>query len=68
MEYCTEKIRVGELIGNRFGIIVQDITEDHIPAVLDCNAKVTHSGVLNYFDLQRFGSVMKQLFIAKAIL
>jgi tRNA pseudouridine13 synthase len=66
--YSAEKIRIGELIGNRFTILVRDIKQEQLELVSKPFINIRKYGVFNYFDSQRFGSVIKQRFIVKAIL
>jgi len=66
--YCNDKIKIGELLGNRFLINVRDIKKDQIESIQNRLNEIKKTGVLNYFDSQRFGSVIKQNFIAKSIL
>ncbi len=66
--YCNNKIRIGELFGNRFIITARAIKKNQINPIQKRIDEIEETGVLNYFDSQRFGSVIKQNFIAKAIL
>ena len=66
--YSNKKIKTGELKGNRFTITVRGIREDKIPIIFERVNYLRNSGVPNYFDSQRFGSVIHQKFIAKYLL
>lgn len=66
--YCNDKIKIGELLGNRFIITARAIKKNQINPIKKRICEIEETGVLNYFDSQRFGSVIKQNFIAKAIL
>ncbi len=65
--YSQKKIKIGDLSGNQFIITVRDIQE-HELANISQNAKsIVTSGVPNYFDSQRFGSVIDKIFIGKEV-
>ena len=66
--YCQKKIKIGDLQGNRFTIIVRDIEEKDITNISQHADTIPLSGVPNYFDSQRFGSVINQSFIGKDII
>ncbi len=58
-EWSSEKIEIGQLKGNEFGIIVRDISlsEDGLRAATEqCFAQM-RNGVANYFGEQRFGGI-----------
>jgi len=65
--YHRKKIKIGDLIGNRFTIIVRDVSENELVDVSGRAATIPMSGVPNYFDSQRFGSVVDHGFIGKYI-
>src|SRR5262245_25182291 len=50
--YSSKDIRA-----NRFRIVLRDLREDHIGAVEQAVTEIHASGVPNYYDDQRFGSV-----------
>ena len=52
--YVKEPLRAGQLTGNRFTIILRDVTESAVDIESACNS-LKKSGFLNYFGLQRFG-------------
>jgi len=66
--YSNRKIKTGELKGNRFTITVRGIREEKIPVVYRRVEELKNSGVPNYFDSQRFGSVIHGEFIAKYLI
>ena len=66
--YHRKKIKIGDLIGNRFTIIVRDVSENELDDVSGRAATIPVSGVPNYFDSQRFGSVIDREFIGKYII
>jgi len=62
--FLDEPLRTGDLKGNKFVIVVRDLSEDCKVAVEQVKA-----GVPNYFDSQRFGSLKGvKGFIAKDVL
>ena len=65
--YHSKKIQIGDLQGNRFQIIVRDIQPDELPGIQKRGQNLPHSGIPNYFDSQRFGSVFRGEFIAKFV-
>jgi len=66
--YVSDKISSGDLSGNRFEIVVRDLTKGELPGVYQKAETVASLGVPNFFDSQRFGSVARGQFIVKAIL
>jgi len=66
--YHDKKIHIGNLKGNRFSIIVRNITGNQLKDLPKRAKTIKQYGVLNYFDSQRFGSVIENEFIAKYIL
>jgi tRNA pseudouridine13 synthase len=65
--YVRKKINIGNLVGNRFMITVRDVGEAELDDIYGKAAEIPLSGVPNYFDSQRFGSVIDQGFIGKYI-
>jgi tRNA pseudouridine13 synthase len=65
--YSRKKIKIGDLVGNRFTIIVRDIEEKKIGEISLRAAEIPKSGMPNYFDSQRFGSVINNVFIGKEL-
>ncbi len=66
--YSRKKIKIGDLVGNRFTIIVRDISENELDDISLKAAEISLSGVPNYFDSQRFGSVIDKEFIGRYII
>jgi tRNA pseudouridine13 synthase len=66
--YHRKKIKIGDLVGNRFTIMVRDVSENELADVSGRAAMIPVSGVPNYFDSQRFGSVINHEFIGKYII
>lgn len=65
--FSQKKIQIGDLEGNRFTIVVRDIKESELDAILARARLLPMDGVPNYFDSQRFGSVIHDVFIAKLL-
>lgn len=65
--YNRKKIKIGDLIGNRFMITARDIQEDELADISFRARDIASSGVPNYFDSQRFGSVIDSVFIGKEV-
>jgi tRNA pseudouridine13 synthase len=65
--YYRKKIKIGDLKGNKFTIIVHDVKNSELDDVFEIAKTISRSGVPNYFDSQRFGSVIKNEFIAKYV-
>jgi tRNA pseudouridine13 synthase len=63
--YSNKKIKIGDLTGNKFSIVVRDIKHNKIDIVYEKIKSVSLFGVPNYFDSQRFGSVFNKEFIGK---
>jgi tRNA pseudouridine13 synthase len=66
--YSQKKIKIGDLLGNRFTIVVRDIEQKELPGVAQRTSAITVFGVPNYFDSQRFGSVIDTSFIGKDVI
>jgi tRNA pseudouridine13 synthase len=66
--YSRKKIKIGDLAGNRFTIIVRDIQDDELANISLRAETIAPSGVPNYFDSQRFGSVIDKVFIGKEVI
>jgi tRNA pseudouridine13 synthase len=65
--YTSKKIKIGDLAGNRFTILVRDIEEKEFNDIAQRAGTIPTSGVPNYFDSQRFGSVIDSTFIGKDV-
>jgi len=66
--YISKKIHIGDLLGNRFTIMVRDVKEQELDDVMKRAATIPSCGVPNYFDSQRFGSFIHGVFIAKLLM
>jgi tRNA pseudouridine13 synthase len=65
--YSRKKIKIGDLAGNRFTIVVRDVKESELADISQRAETIVTSGVPNYFDSQRFGSVIDRIFIGKEV-
>lgn len=65
--YSEKPLRLGDLEGNRFVIVVRNLLRGEIDGVIKKAADIESAGVPNYFDSQRFGSVINRNFIAKCL-
>jgi tRNA pseudouridine13 synthase len=53
--------------GNRFQIVIRSLSADHVVLAEETLQQITHQGLPNYFDDQRFGSVGQSgEFVARA--
>jgi len=50
-----EKIKIGNLIGNRFKIRLHDIDINNLPQIYQTLSQIQKHGIPNYFGYQRFG-------------
>jgi len=66
--YTSKKIKLGDLIGNKFEIVVRDIKKGELEGISQKAKDIEILGVPNYFDSQRFGSVINNRFIAKFLI
>ncbi|OGS40269.1 MAG: tRNA pseudouridine(13) synthase TruD [Euryarchaeota archaeon RBG_13_31_8] len=66
--YNNKKIKTGDLKGNRFTITVRNIQKGDTPGFYSRAKTIPEIGVPNYFDSQRFGSVIHNEFIAKYLI
>lgn len=66
--FVDKEIKPGDLFGNKFVITVRDIKIGEIEGVTMKADTIKDLGVPNYFDSQRFGSVIHGEFIAKFII
>lgn len=64
--YVNEPLKLGNLLENKFIITVRGIEKYELDGI-NQNAKLVNSGIPNYFDSQRFGSVMKKEFIGRLL-
>ncbi|MGE0793428.1 MAG: tRNA pseudouridine(13) synthase TruD [Candidatus Woesearchaeota archaeon] len=65
--FVEKPIKLGDLIGNKFIITVNEVSEDELKKMNE-QVKTISNGVINYFDSQRFGSVIDKKFIAKFLI
>jgi len=63
--YHNKRIETGDLKGNKFTLTVRNIQKGDIPGIYSRAKTIPKTGVPNYFDSQRFGSVIHNEFIAK---
>lgn len=64
-----EPLSARNITSNRFSVIVRDLSDEEVERLPESIAEVMRTGVVNYFDSQRFGFVKHgQGFIAKDIL
>ncbi len=63
--YLQEKIERGALFGNRFEITIRDIKKKELNGAIKKSQTIETLGIPNYYDSQRFGSVVKGVFIGK---
>lgn len=66
--YVSKEIRSGDLLGNKFRITVRDVREGDLDGVCHRAETIGAVGVPNYFDSQRFGSVIRNEFIVKHVI
>ncbi len=66
--YHQKKLYIGDLQGNRFTITIRDLTQKKLKQIKETSLMVRTFGVPNYFDSQRFGSVIHNEFIMRYIL
>ncbi|MFH0859699.1 MAG: tRNA pseudouridine(13) synthase TruD [Candidatus Altiarchaeota archaeon] len=66
--YLDRSIRLGDLKGNGFEITVRDLKKNELSPVYERAESITRIGVPNYFDSQRFGSVVNGNFIIKSVM
>ena len=63
--YMEHPLKLGDLKGNRFSITVRSLRKGEIDGVYQKAEEVRKFGVPNYFDSQRFGSVINGRFVVK---
>ncbi len=54
VHYTRHPVHIGDLWGNRFTILIKDITSD-CDSALDAAGQLQEQSLLNYFGVQRFG-------------
>lgn len=50
-----KKLKIGDLIGNRFKITLKDIKPEELPKIYQTISQIQKHGMPNYFGYQRFG-------------
>lgn len=65
MGYLTKALELGGHIANNFEITVRDLKKSELSGIEERARTIEILGVPNYFDSQRFGSVIHNEFIAK---
>ena len=63
IEYSRQLIQIGDLLGNRFTILLRDL-EVSLDKALEVAEEVQSSPLLNYFGIQRFGIARPNTHIA----
>src|SRR3989338_10508802 len=66
--YSEEPMKLGNLKANRFEIVVRAVKKDSLDSIKTKAAALKEFGVPNYFDSQRFGSVINHKFVLRNIL
>ncbi len=66
--YTDKGLKLGDLEGNKFEIIARDIKKGELEGISRKAKNIAQTGVPNYFDSQRFGSVIGNKFIAKYLI
>ncbi len=66
--YANKSLGLGDLIGNRFDITVRNIRKGELDGIKQKAKNIGVIGVPNYFDSQRFGSVINNKFVAEFLL
>jgi len=66
--YANKALGLGDLIGNKFDITVRNIRKGELDGIKQKAKNISLIGVPNYFDSQRFGSVINNKFVAKFLL
>jgi tRNA pseudouridine13 synthase len=65
--FVSEQLKSGDLQGNKFTITVRDVKKGEVEGIIN-KSKAIDQGMPNYFDSQRFGSVLNREFIAKYLI
>jgi len=50
-----KKLKIGDLIGNRFKINLHDVKSENLPQIYQTISQIQKNGMPNYFGYQRFG-------------
>jgi tRNA pseudouridine13 synthase len=54
--WLDRRLSPGDVAGNRFSVVLRDLSQDEVTRVTARLAEVSRQGMPNYFDEQRFGS------------
>jgi len=57
--YSKSPIKIGQLKGNRFSIVLFDVGSNESKEIRDISEKIMKNGIPNYFGYQRFGEDSK---------
>ncbi|MFW9843196.1 MAG: tRNA pseudouridine(13) synthase TruD [Candidatus Thorarchaeota archaeon] len=63
IEYSKQLVQIGDLLGNRFTILIRDL-DVSLDKALEAAKEVQSSPLLNYFGIQRFGIARPNTHIA----
>src|SRR3989338_2390948 len=66
--YADKALELGDLTGNKFDITVRNIRKGELDGIKQKAKNIGIIGVPNYFDSQRFGSVINHKFVARFLL
>ena len=66
--FLDKPIKIGDLVGNKFIITIRDIKKSDFTGLDQKIEQIKKEGVPNYFDTQRFRSVIRGKFIAKEVI
>ncbi len=66
--YLPQKIQIGDLQANSFTIVIRDLRATDLQPLPRRLDSIRSDGIPNYFDSQRFGSVIDGVFIAKLLI
>ncbi|XP_066916533.1 pseudouridylate synthase 7 homolog [Clytia hemisphaerica] len=55
-QYKSEPLKLGDLSGNEFTLIIRDVTNATENQIMDACRSLQENGFVNYFGLQRFGT------------
>ncbi len=66
--YHNKRIETGDLKGNKFTIVARNIQKGDTLGIYSRAKTIPETGVPNYFDSQRFGSVIQNEFVAKYLI
>ena len=65
--FVNKKLRLGKLMSNKFEIVVRNLRKVELDEIYKKAEIIKKIGVPNYFDSQRFSSVIARKFIGKFI-